>query len=234
MYVTVNLEQHRGQLPCQHTSLSSAVLLSWFTWLFAVLREPIPMFPRKPLSLSRRQTCASLVQVLGAVVGGLGSSFRSLTEWGPWGGWCNLTGFGGPRRRLRGAGGHLPLPHSCQRGAVGMGSGSTHCFSRPRLVSQVIFPVTAFSDSKTQTLGIGAFCPFCPEKTRLQSARCLCVGLEHAVLALPHGYRLGGGRESRHGGEQLLQPGAVLLPRTEGWSRDAGLTPDGGRQAACS
>lgn len=50
MYVTVNLEQHRGQLPCQHTSLSSAVLLSWFTWLFAVLREPIPMFPRKPLS----------------------------------------------------------------------------------------------------------------------------------------------------------------------------------------
>lgn len=131
-------------------------------------------------SLSGRQTCASLVQVLGAVVGGLGSSFRSLTEWGPWGGWCNLTGFGGPRRRLRGAGGHLPLPHSCQRGAVGMGSGSTHCFSRPRLVSQVIFPVTAFSDSKTQTLGIGAFCPFCPEKTRLQSAWCLCVGLEHA------------------------------------------------------
>lgn len=234
MYVTVNLEQHRGQLPCQHTSLSSAVLLSWFTWLFAVLREPIPMFPRKPLSLSGRQTCASLVQVLGAVVGGLGSSFRSLTEWGPWGGWCNLTGFGGPRRRLRGAGGHLPLPRSSQRGAVGMGSGSMHCFSRPRLVSQVIFPVTAFSDSKTQTLGIGAFCPFCPEKTRLQSARCLCVGLEHAVLALPHGCRLGGGRESRHGGEQLLQPGAVLLPRTEGWSRDAGLTPDGGRQAACS
>lgn len=45
MYVTINLEQHRGQLPCQHTSLSSAVLLSWFTWLFAVLREPIPMFP---------------------------------------------------------------------------------------------------------------------------------------------------------------------------------------------
>lgn len=123
-----------------------------------------------------------------------------------------------------------PSPTRLSVGCSGNGVG-LHALLQP---PQTRFPVTAFSDSKMQTLGIGAFCPFCPEKTRLQSARCLCVGLEHAVLALLHGRRLGGGRESRHGGEQLLQLGAVLLPWTEGWSRDAGLTPDGGRQAACS
>lgn len=177
-----------------------------------------------------------LVWVLGAGAGGPGSSFRRLSERGPRGRWCSLTGFGGPRRRLAVLE-DAPISPRLSAGRGGNGVGLHASLQPPQTpVSGAIFPATACPEAKTQTLGIGSFCPLCPEKTRLPSAWTLpcCWSTRSPPFRWP---QAGPWREHRGGGEQLpaagggtSRPGpstAVLLPRTERWGRGAGLPPDG-------
>lgn len=111
-------------MPCQRTSLTQLLSLAELVHLvFTVLREPLSMFPRKPFSLSGRQTRASP----RAGSGGCSWSSRLfLQELDRVGSTGSLTGFGGPRRRL-GMLEDAPISRAAvSRGAVGMGSGSTH------------------------------------------------------------------------------------------------------------
>lgn len=73
-------------MPCQRTSLTQLLSLAELVHLvFTVLREPLPSprFPESPSLSPGVRHVLLLVRALGAVAGALGSSFRSLTEWGP-------------------------------------------------------------------------------------------------------------------------------------------------------